>query len=193
MKNIWWTDLATFWPHRVPGDIFLKMYHPREHTMIVYREHRNGEKCDFGIKFLAVWKVLPNKKTFWSIYVARISVGYGYAKKCSVIECGIEYHKRLAEKKALTLCSHMKVNNILRARSKPIFSSSSFINSLKKWLQQFMAKLSLDMVSQLKNGLCCIKHYSGVYEQNSTVNNWVFPKWLSLNSANSVNHDQIQE
>ena len=22
---------------------------------------------------------------------------------------------------------------------------------------------------------------------------WVFPKWLSLNSANSVNHDQIQE
>ena len=24
-------------------------------------------------------------------------------------------------------------------------------------------------------------------------NNWVFPKWLSLNSANSVNHDKIQE
>ena len=23
--------------------------------------------------------------------------------------------------------------------------------------------------------------------------NWVFPKWLSLNSANSVNHDKIQE
>ena len=27
----------------------------------------------------------------------------------------------------------------------------------------------------------------------SKTDNWVFPKWLSLNSANSVNHDKIQE
>ena len=37
------------------------------------------------------------------------------------------------------------------------------------------------------------KHMKCNYEWKQERNNWIFPKWPSLNSANSVNHDQIWE
>ena len=36
-----------------------------------------------------------------------------------------------------------------------------------------------------------LDHLTLAYRYNKPI--WVFPKWLSLNSANSVNHDKIQE
>ena len=42
--------------------------------------------------------------------------------------------------------------------------------------------------------LCCHRGQSRkLFSFNKFYNNWVFPEWLSLNSANSVYHDKIQE
>ena len=37
------------------------------------------------------------------------------------------------------------------------------------------------------------KRWLRVFYRFRKADNWIFPKWLSLNSANSVNHDQIQQ